>query len=395
MKTRYLFLMNGSDEICGAERLQLDYFRFINYDKYFVIFAINRDIFSCYLEKDGLPVEIVKLPSINHRDGFLSKFLKYFYFFKKIKPEVVVFHQFSLQSFSLPELFAAFIITKGNVYMILHSFPPTYSTYKSKLHFGILPGFGLYWRKERMLQSLLVYFTKYSISVSKGLRESLVKRYKYPEHKVKHLHLGVDVNKFCPSLENKIKFRKAFNISDSDVLIVSTARFYPIKKLDRLVSAFDRLAKEKENVQLIFVGTGPKYNEIISMVNSLDEDVNKRIKFLGFQEDVAYILQACDIFVLPSDLEGLSIACLETLSCGLISIVTDSVGPLDIIKDGWNGFIVKKSAEGILEGLKTAISLTENEKKIIIKNARDFIIEKFNLKNNIKSQLRLLGIDTE
>ncbi|MFC1510457.1 glycosyltransferase [Candidatus Omnitrophota bacterium] len=373
MKRKYLFLMTTS-EMAGGQRLQLDYFRFIDYEKYSVTFALSDDIFSSVLQKEELPVEVVHLPLLSPEDSFLKKFVKYYKYLRKIKPEVVVFNQFSLESFKLPELFAAFIITKGNVYMMIHSFPESS-------------------KKERISQRLLAYLPKYSITVSKALRESLIKNQKFPKRKVKYSHHGIDINKFTPSKESRSRVRKDLGILDSDTLIVSTARFSPRKNLDRLVSAFNDLAQERDDVQLLFVGAGRKYAEIVELVDSLEEGIKSRVKFLGFQEDVASVLQACDIFVLPSDFEGLSLACLEAMACGLICVVTNSGGPLDIINDGQNGFIVSRSAQGVLNGLKAVFNLSEKEWNAISMNARACVADNFDLKNNIQSGLRLLGIE--
>ncbi|TAN62739.1 glycosyltransferase, partial [bacterium] len=304
MKSKYLFLMITTG-IGGAERLQMDYFRHIDYDKHSVIFAVSNDVFSPYLEKEGLPVKVVKLPEIKYGEKFFKKFMSFYKFLREIRPDCVVINQFWLKSFRLSEFASAFLAAGGNVYMFVHDYPPVHPEFKPRAHFGIFPGFGLWWRKERLLQTLLAYFTKYTIAVSRATGEILRKSHRFPEKKIKIVYHGVDTDKFSPSAEGRAKFREDFNIPDSDKIIVSTARLDVIKRLDRLIEAFGILARERKDIRLILAGIGPEYGELTRIANSLDEDIKQRIKFLGFQENVAGILRAGDIFCLPSDSEGL------------------------------------------------------------------------------------------
>lgn len=398
MKKHYLFLMDTTG-IGGAERVLIDYFKFINYSRYAVTWAVKQEevkqgTLSEYLGKNNLPVKVVQLPiSAKDKIGSFKKFIKYYYFLKKNKPHCIIFSQFWLKSFSLPELFAAFIIAKGNTYMFVHDCAPIHRKYDSKFHFGILPGIGLDWRKERFLQRALVYFTKSTIAVSKSVMDSLSKFHKYPFKKIKLVYHGVDIQKFAPSLDHRIKFRNNFGIAETDNIIISTARLDKIKRLDRLIEAFAYLAQQRQDIQLILVGIGPKYDELRSMVDSLDADIQKRIKFLGFQNDIAPILQASDIYVLPSDSEGFGLACLEAMSSGLIPVVTTCGGVVEMIRDGWSGFLVEKSTKGIIDGIKKALSLTNEERKEISQNARKSIIENFNLKDRVEYALRILDMN--
>ncbi|MFC1510452.1 glycosyltransferase family 4 protein [Candidatus Omnitrophota bacterium] len=392
MKKKYLFLMKTGD-FGGAERFQIDYFKFIDFDKYSVTFGVNTDVFSQHLKKNNLLVEMVVPPALDQGEGFFVRFWAYCKFLKSIKPHCVVFHQFFLRSFTLPEIIAAFLYTKGNIYMINHDCPPAFPEFKNKLHFGFLPGLGLHWKKQRLFQTLLGYFSKTTIAVSQASRDSLVKNYIFPPSKVKVVHHGIDVNENSPSRENRIRLRKELNIPDSDNVIVSTAMFHKEKCVGRLVEAFGIVAKERNDIQLILIGDGVELNEVKNTVSSFDDGVRRRIRFLGFQENIPGFLQLSDIFVLPSDSEGLPLACLEAMSCGLLTVVTDCGGPSEIVQDGENGFLVEKSCKGVVDGLKRALSLSREERQKMSHNARKSIVERFNLQKNIQCGLELLKIN--
>lgn len=393
MKKKYLFLIKTVN-IGGAERVLLDYLKFINYKDYRVTLAVEKDIFSGFLKKENLPIEVINLPNIQKFSNGINRFLLYFKFFRKQKANCAVFNEFWLRSFRLSEVISAFFATKGNVYLFMHCCPDLHPKYKSKLHFGFIPGIGLTWRKERLLKTLLCYFIKNVLAVSKSTKESLIK-HRFPTNKIKIVYHGVDIEKFCPSIHEKIKVRKEMNIPVSNLIIVSTARFDTVKRLDRLIETFHVLALQRKNISLVLAGNGPAYHTLIAQVDKLNLDIKKRVYFLGHQDNIAEILQACDIYVLPSDSEGLPIATLEAMSCGLITVVTNTGGLPEIIQNGLNGFLVEKSLDGILNGLTKALSLTPEERNKISENARRFIKSNFILKENIEFGLKILGLSNE
>lgn len=362
-----------TDEFGGAERFQLDYFKFINYERYDVVFGVNVDIFNQYFLKYNLPIKTIRFPVHDPALNFLSTFLKYLKLFNTLKPDRIVFNQFWLSTFSLPEIIAAFFITRGNVYIVVHDCPPVPSNFNS-----------------RLFKTFQGYFVKKTLAVSKASRNRLVNGHKFPNSKVSINYHGVDIIHNSPSLENKKNLRNELQILESDIVVVSTALLFKGKRIDRLLEVFRELAKEQLNIYLLIVGSGPETKNLKNLVDTFDHSIKERIKFLGFKENVAAILQLSDIFVLPSDSEGLPLACLEAMSCGLICVVTDCGGPIEIIQNGYNGFLVSKSKEGVLEGLKKAFNLNKDEKEKLVKNARNHIEKEFNIQKNIASGLNIL-----
>ncbi len=392
MKKHYLFLMRSS-EIGGAERRLISFFEHVNYNKYDITWVINRDTFSQYFKEKGLPVKIETLPQI--KDGFCTfqNFFKFYNFFRRTKPDVIVFSQFYLASFSIFELIAGLFATKGNVYMISHDCPPPFERYESKKHFGIIPSLGLEWRIKRLEQKLLIYFTKYTLAVSKASLDALIKIHNYPERKLLLSYHGVDIQRFTPSFKNRLYIRKWLNTPSDAIVIVSSAGLDKIKCLDRLIKAFGVIANERTDIWLFFAGDGNERDHLTNMVNSLNESENKRVKFLGFIDDIVPILQASDIFVSSSDSEGFCNACMEAIACGLVSVVTDCGGPTEFIRDGYNGFVVPKSTEGVLNGLRKALTLSDEEREKFSNNSIKVIRGKFILKDNVRYALNLLGMN--
>ena len=205
------------------------------------------------------------------------------------------------------------------------------------------------------------------------------------------IYHGVDREEFFPDSEERKIMREKFNISESEIVVISVARLAKEKCIDRLINAFDEIYKNFNNLWLFIVGDGYLYDDLKSLANQ--KRSGEKIKFLGFQENVARFLKMSDIFVLPSDNEGLSIALMEAMATGLIVVATKTPGSAEIIKDGVNGFLVERSKEGIIKGLTKALLLTQDERERISANAVKLAGEKFDIRKNIKEELSVFGLD--
>ena len=65
-------------------------------------------------------------------------------------------------------------------------------------------------------------------------------------------------------------------------------------------------------------------------------------------EDVLALMRTCDVFCLPSIVEGRALVVQEALSCGLPAIITRNTGADDVVEDGVNGFVVPIRAPAII-----------------------------------------------
>jgi glycosyltransferase involved in cell wall biosynthesis/GNAT superfamily N-acetyltransferase len=123
---------------------------------------------------------------------------------------------------------------------------------------------------------------------------------------------------------------------DFDLIFVG--RLAPVKRLDLFIDAVALLVKSKPDLRAVIVGTGELEADLKAQAHSLGLEAN--LLFAGQQADVVSWLQRSRIFVLTSDSEGLSLAMMEALTCGLPCVVAD-VGELgEVIVNGFNGFLV-------------------------------------------------------
>jgi glycosyltransferase involved in cell wall biosynthesis len=132
--------------------------------------------------------------------------------------------------------------------------------------------------------------------------------------------------------------------------LVSVTRLAPAKGLDFLLRLVGRFRERRPDVRLALVGDGPLRSSLEAEARTLGIEPN--VCFLGKQQDVAPFLQRSGVFVLVSPSEGMSIAMLEAMACGLPVAVTD-VGDLrDVVKEDVTGvFISRNDLEGAVKAL--------------------------------------------
>lgn len=123
-----------------------------------------------------------------------------------------------------------------------------------------------------------------------------------------------------------------------DLILLHVGRFAPQKNHRLLVEAFALAVKEYPEMQLWLVGDGPLRPEMEGLVK--EKGLDGKIFFLGIRDDVSALLGAADIFVFPSDWEGVPLTVLEAMSANKPVIATAVGGVPELIEDGISGILV-------------------------------------------------------
>ena len=141
--------------------------------------------------------------------------------------------------------------------------------------------------------------------------------------KVKVIHNAVDYDKFKYNENIRKEIRNEFRIKDNELLFGNVGRFTNQKNHTFLIDIFNEIHKHNKDTKLIMVGIGEKEEEIKEKVKSLGLD--KVVIFAGFRKDVNKIMQAMDVFLLPSLYEGLPVVGVEAQAAGLPSFTSKDV----------------------------------------------------------------------
>jgi N-acetyl-alpha-D-glucosaminyl L-malate synthase BshA len=119
-------------------------------------------------------------------------------------------------------------------------------------------------------------------------------------------------------------------------LFFHISNFRPVKRVLDVVRIFARV-RESEDAVLVMVGEGPDLREAKQLAQELR--VDRWIRFLGNQLDIASLLSCGDVFLFPSEIESFGLAPLEAMACEMPVIGSDSGGIPEVVAHGETGFL--------------------------------------------------------
>lgn len=174
-----------------------------------------------------------------------------------------------------------------------------------------------------LLKPKLIKYSTDFFACSKIAGEWLFGKYIINTNRFKIIHNAVDYNKFKFDAKKRIRIRNEFNIRDDEIIIGNVGRFTTQKNHKFLIDIFNEYNKIYPNSKLLLVGTGVLEEEIKIKVDQLN--LKDKVIFAGFRNDVNNIIQAMDIFLLPSLHEGLPVVGVEAQAAGLPIFASEKV----------------------------------------------------------------------
>lgn len=197
------------------------------------------------------------------------------------------------------------------------------------------------------------------MTVSEQVRQYCLEVDRLPPEKVVTVYNGIED---CWSGSgDRSRVRTSLGLSDQDLIVTTVGHIRKVKGVDILAEAAARLKDRFPNARCLVVGDvhDPEHlHELQKLVarNQLDQ----QFRFIGPREDIPALLDASDVFVLPSRSEGFSNALVEAMLCRLPCVATDVGGNAEALQDGVNGYLVpKESVERMAEAL--ALLLEDSE----------------------------------
>ena len=176
---------------------------------------------------------------------------------------------------------------------------------------------------------------------------------KISQEKVKIMYNAIDLERFRYNIHVRQEIRNKLKIDNNKFVIGHVGRFAYQKNHEFLVDVFSSISKQEENAILLLVGEGELEDEIHKKVDELG--IRDKIIFMGRCDNVQDLLQAMDIFVLPSKFEGLPIAAVEAQAAGLKCLCSDTITKevqltpklelLPLISERWAELILKYANE--------------------------------------------------
>jgi glycosyltransferase involved in cell wall biosynthesis len=205
----------------------------------------------------------------------------------------------------------------------------------------------------------------------------LVDDFKYPADRVIVMPWDTDLLVFNSSNKDP-ELKKKLGLEGKKVMLMMRI-FRPEYGIEDFIKALPKVKAENPDARALMLGYGPIESELKKLAQDLG--VDDYIVWTGYvpQREVVKYINISDIYVSTSLRDGSSSSLLESMACGLATVVSDIPGNMEWIEDSINGIVVKRSnpssiASGLNrllkdDGLRKAMSASNINK---IKDKADF-----------------------
>jgi len=245
-----------------------------------------------------------------------------------------------------------------------------------------------FFRHDRLSRRVFPCWGDKVIAISDGVRAHLVTDFGLPAGRIVRIYNGIELENYRgddPSRKDGIL--DDLKLDRGAAIVGTVGRFSSVKGFRYLVGAFENVAAKYPQARLVIVGKGPE-----------EQALNRKIRQLGL-EDKAHIvsnsmpdekyLYLFDVFCLPSIQEGLGLSLMEAMAAGRACVASDVGGISELIADEKEGILVPPGDERALSAAIMRLVGDDDLRRELAQNARKKAMEKFSIKDTVKSTMEV------
>ena len=188
---------------------------------------------------------------------------------------------------------------------------------------------------------------------------------------------GVDTNRFIPDAVVKKEVRDELGIKENEVVYMFLGRMNSEKGINELAEAFNNLRNQHVNVRLLLVG-GDEEN--MTPIVKQKIKVIESVIFYGVTPTPERLIQACDIFCMPSYREGFGLSVIEASLLEKPIICSDTYGLMESIIENKTGIRHKVADVDSLNFAMEKLFYDKNLVESLGKGGREYVLENFSAK---------------
>lgn len=194
--------------------------------------------------------------------------------------------------------------------------------------------------------SLTIHVSKYSLSEQKVGRGICI-------------HNGIDVHPQIMRVKS----------ANAPLNVLFCSRLERAKGIREIVTAFNAISPEV--AQLTIIGNGSEKDWV-------SDNLTKNIEYLGFQKEVAHFYKKADVMILMSEFENFPISVIEAMNYSLPIITTGAGGISEMVRDGYNGFVIKANPQEIINAIEK-LNRDRNLLKCMGENSHTFCMKNLDI----------------
>jgi teichuronic acid biosynthesis glycosyltransferase TuaC len=218
--------------------------------------------------------------------------------------------------------------------------------------------------------------------------ENKINRFSNKSINVRAFYRGINISNF-QNLPAKESLMRDLQLNFQRRYILFVGRLIYDKGIYELAKAFNIIASKYSDIHLIMIGEEIEKEDF---VKKLEAGVSDRVHFKGIipYREVAHYMKIAELLVLPTWAEGLPNVVMEAMAVGLPVVATDVGGIPEVLENEVTGLsIPAKNAEKLAGAIVRMIE-DKNLKETCIRNAKELIHNKFDVKRNVLQLVHLL-----
>ena len=279
----------------------------------------------------------------------LKYLIKLFFIYRSIKPLVVI--HFTIK----PNIYGSLAATFANINYI-----------------NTINGLGSALIKDNILSKILKLMYKVALKNSKKVFVQNRDDFEFFKKLIGDSKLAI-----VPGSGVNVKSFFNQRVEDDKFRFLLVARLLKDKGVMEYIEAAKIVKQKYSNVEFLLAGQFDSGNPSAISKEYIDQN-SEFVKYIGVTSDIREFFKLCDVVVLPSYREGLSRVLIEAASAYKPLIATNVAGCKDVVKDGYNGFLVKlKDVKSLADAMKKMINLDKKKLDEFKNNSREFAINNF------------------
>jgi sugar transferase (PEP-CTERM/EpsH1 system associated) len=223
-------------------------------------------------------------------------------------------------------------------------------------------------RRRRVASRGLSLATDRLFAVCRDAAERFATLTSIPPERFDVLYNGVDCRRFAPS-DQRAALRRALGFADDELVVLTVASLTPVKNHAALLEAAAQVVSgTRRRLRFLWLGEGAERARLEARIRELG--LGARVQLPGGSDHVPRYLAAADLFVLPSELEGMSNAILEAMASGLPVVAHAVGGNPELVDHGHSGLLCPAGNVDALAGAIGRLVRNDAERAVMGAAAR-------------------------
>ena len=224
------------------------------------------------------------------------------------------------------------------------------------------------------------------IAVSEAVRQSLLE-YGIDPARIGLCWGGVDSSLYDADAvkEARAKLLAMADFPPETFLVGSVGRLVAQKDYPTLIESMDLVRRHRPEIRCVLIGEGKDRATLEADV--AQRDLQRQVKFLGFQANVHELIGGIDVFVLPSVMEGFGLVLVEAALAGSCLVTSDIRSVMDFIEDGSTALTFEAKNAAALATRILSLAQDSTLRATLCGRARQIAADKFTIKHMVGRNL--------